>query len=80
MARAEPLKLWVSLLAAVSLSGVLAATTLSGEAGAQEAGCKGRVVLDAGHGGSDSGTVNAKYGLKEKDQTLDVARRLEALL
>jgi N-acetylmuramoyl-L-alanine amidase len=59
---------------------VLAATTLSGEAGAQEAGCKGRVVLDAGHGGSDSGTVNAKYGLKEKDQTLDVARRLEALL
>jgi N-acetylmuramoyl-L-alanine amidase len=36
--------------------------------------------VDAGHGGTDSGAVNARYGIKEKEQTLDVARRLEALL
>ncbi len=33
-----------------------------------------------GHGGTDSGAVNARYGLKEKEQTLDVAQRLKALL
>jgi N-acetylmuramoyl-L-alanine amidase len=47
---------------------------------AQEIGCTGDVVLDAGHGGSDPGAVNSRYGLKEKVQTLDVARRLEVLL
>jgi N-acetylmuramoyl-L-alanine amidase len=36
------------------------------------------VVIDAGHGGQDSGTV--KSGLVEKDLALDVARRLERLL
>src|SRR5437763_3602601 len=36
------------------------------------------VVIDAGHGGQDSGT--AKPGLLEKDLTLDVAHRLERLL
>jgi N-acetylmuramoyl-L-alanine amidase len=36
------------------------------------------VVIDAGHGGQDSGTV--KTGLAEKDLALDVARRLERLL
>jgi N-acetylmuramoyl-L-alanine amidase len=36
------------------------------------------VVIDAGHGGQDSGTV--KTGLVEKDLALDVARRLERLL
>ena len=38
------------------------------------------VVLDAGHGGSDSGAVNSPHGLLEKEETLDVARRLKALL
>ena len=38
------------------------------------------MVLDPGHGGTDSGAVNTKYGLTEKAQNLDVARRLEALL
>ena len=79
MARAEPFKVWVSLLAAVCVAGVLAAAALANEA-APEAGCRGQVVLDAGHGGSDSGAVNARYGLVEKEQTLGVARRLEALL
>ncbi len=37
-----------------------------------------RVVIDAGHGGDDSGALRAE--LKEKDLTLDVARRLEQIL
>ncbi len=39
----------------------------------------GRVVLDAGHGGNDVGT-HGPSGFLEKDLTLDVARRLGALL
>ena len=80
MARVDLLRVWASLLAAVFLAGLLAAAAFSTGAEAQETGCKGQVVLDAGHGGTDSGAVNARYGLKEKEQTLDVARRLEALL
>jgi N-acetylmuramoyl-L-alanine amidase len=38
------------------------------------------VVIDAGHGGKDSGARNDAYGLLEKDLTLDVARRLKVLL
>jgi N-acetylmuramoyl-L-alanine amidase len=36
------------------------------------------VVIDAGHGGQDSGAM--RDGILEKDLTLDVARRLEATL
>jgi N-acetylmuramoyl-L-alanine amidase len=36
------------------------------------------VVIDAGHGGQDSGTT--KTGMVEKDLTLDVAHRVERLL
>ena len=39
----------------------------------------GRVVLDAGHGGNDVGT-HGPSGFLEKDLTLDVTRRLGALL
>ena len=39
-----------------------------------------RIVIDAGHGGKDSGACNHRYGLMEKDLTLDVARRLQSLL
>jgi len=80
MARVDLLRVWASLLTAILVAGLLAAAALTTDAEAQEAGCKGQVVLDAGHGGTDSGAVNASYGLKEKEQTLDVARRLEALL
>lgn len=38
------------------------------------------VAIDAGHGGNDQGTENARLGLKEKVFTLDVARRLKQLL
>ncbi|MGE0406822.1 MAG: N-acetylmuramoyl-L-alanine amidase [Candidatus Korobacteraceae bacterium] len=39
----------------------------------------GRIVVDAGHGGHDTGTV-ASNGLQEKDLVLDVARRLGSML
>src|SRR3954462_1906860 len=37
-----------------------------------------RVIIDAGHGGNDSGAMRS--GISEKDLTLDVARRLDALI
>jgi N-acetylmuramoyl-L-alanine amidase len=39
----------------------------------------GRIVLDAGHGGHDTGTIGPG-GLAEKDLVLDVTRRLGALI
>jgi N-acetylmuramoyl-L-alanine amidase len=39
----------------------------------------GRVVLDPGHGGSDTGTIS-RSGLMEKDLVLDVALRLGTLI
>ena len=39
----------------------------------------GRIVLDPGHGGHDTGTIGPD-GLKEKDLVLDVAKRLGALI
>jgi N-acetylmuramoyl-L-alanine amidase len=39
-----------------------------------------RIVIDAGHGGRDSGAINPAYGLQEKELTLDVSRRLKLLL
>ena len=39
-----------------------------------------RIVIDAGHGGKDSGACNHTYGIMEKDLALDVARRLKNLL
>ncbi len=39
----------------------------------------GRIVIDAGHGGHDSGTIGTG-GIEEKDVVLDVALRLGALL
>ena len=40
---------------------------------------KARVVLDPGHGGSDSGAIS-KRGLMEKNITLDIAKRLKNLI
>ncbi|HKZ52478.1 MAG TPA: N-acetylmuramoyl-L-alanine amidase [Candidatus Acidoferrales bacterium] len=39
----------------------------------------GRIVLDAGHGGHDTGTIGPT-GLMEKDLVLDVARRLGRMI
>lgn len=38
------------------------------------------IVLDAGHGGTDTGKHNARLKLSEKDMTLDVVLRLQKLL
>lgn len=38
------------------------------------------VVIDAGHGGKDSGATSQTTGQREKDLTLDMARRLRAEL
>ena len=47
----------------------------------QAKAARGRVVcIDPGHGGSDPGAMNRGMGLAEKTVTLDVARRLAALL
>lgn len=39
-----------------------------------------QVVLDPGHGGADTGAVNATYNLVEKNLTLDIANRTAAML
>ncbi len=38
------------------------------------------IIIDAGHGGKDSGAVSTHTGQKEKDLTLDMAKRLQAIL
>ena len=39
---------------------------------------KDKIVLDAGHGGSDYGAI--REGINEKDLTLDITKRVEAIL
>jgi N-acetylmuramoyl-L-alanine amidase len=73
-------KVWATVLAAVLAAIVLSVTAFTTEARAQQPPCSGKVVLDAGHGGTDSGAVNTRYGLAEKEQTLNLAKRLETLL
>lgn len=68
----------VLLVGAVMASLVLATTT--GAAQAQDANCVGDIVLDPGHGGTDSGAVNKAHGLTEKAEALKVAYELKALL
>jgi len=48
-------------------------------AGGRGARAVSRVVLDPGHGGKDTGAVGSG-GVKEKDVTLDIARRLAPVL
>ncbi len=61
--------------------GHMATPTAAGETSLVRAlGLKiGRIVIDAGHGGHDSGTIGVD-GLMEKDVVLDVALRLGKLL
>jgi N-acetylmuramoyl-L-alanine amidase len=78
------MKLW-RLLFAVLLLAVIA---ISNGSSAQARPVRGiacptgtaQVVLDPGHGGTDTGAVNSTYGLVEKALTLDVAYRVANLL
>ncbi len=65
------------LLTFASVSGAVPSAE-KGSTGVQAASCTGQIVLDPGHGGTDSGAINGT--LKEKDQTLAVANELERLL
>ena len=80
MTHAGLFKTWATVLTAIFIAIVLSTTVHTTGAEAQAAGCAGRVVLDPGHGGTDPGAVNTTYGLKEKEQTLDVANKLKTLL
>ena len=60
MAYAGLFKVWTTVLAAILVAVLLFTASTTG-AGAQEPDCKGQVVLDAGHGGTDSGAVNTEY-------------------
>jgi N-acetylmuramoyl-L-alanine amidase len=69
-------------LVVLLVGGAMAALMLAvaGAAWAQDVGCKGDIVLDPGHGGTDRGAVNNNYGLTEKAENLQVANDLKALL
>ena len=74
---------WRGVLATLVLAviaGLLAGAAFPSSAAGTGALAGKKIVLDAGHGGSDSGAVNTRYGLVEKDENLDVAYRLKALL
>jgi N-acetylmuramoyl-L-alanine amidase len=79
MTYANLFKVWATVLVAILAAILLSVAALTTGARAQEASCSGKVVLDAGHGGTDSGAVSAN-GLREKDQTLEVATSLKRLL
>ena len=66
------------MMAGVVMAALMVAMT--GAASAQDVGCKGDIVLDPGHGGTDTGAVNKAYGLTEMAENLKVALDLKALL
>lgn len=39
-----------------------------------------RIVIDPGHGGKDPGTINRRLDVQEKNITLDIGKRLNAIL
>lgn len=91
LAKTSAVGVWVAVLVAAGLAASLIVLTAfasdagavpnanKGTSGTQAATCTGDIVLDPGHGGTDSGAVNTN-GIKEKDQTLAVAYELERLL
>src|SRR5919199_4888445 len=71
-------------LTVMLVAGAMAAFVLAtaGDAWAQDKGCKGDIVIDPGHGGTDTGAVynaNSIY-ITEKAQVLKVAEILKSLL
>jgi N-acetylmuramoyl-L-alanine amidase len=88
MAYAGLFKVWATVLAAILAAVLLSAAAFTTGAEAQDADCTGQVVLDAGHGGTDSGAINTEYDptteneqtITEKEQTLKVANKTKELL
>ncbi len=78
MTYAGHFKAWATVLTAILVAILLSTIALTTGAEAQAGDCTGTVVLDPGHGGTDSGAVN--NGLQEKVQTLNVANKLRDLL
>ena len=86
MTHAGLFKTWATVLAAILASIILSVAAFTTGARAQEQpACSypDKVVLDPGHGGTDSGAINQinqTIQLKEKDQNLLVAQGLAELL
>jgi N-acetylmuramoyl-L-alanine amidase len=76
--------LWISAALAVLLVSACApsGSSTGPDAWGHRPGPRGfrTVIIDAGHGGKDSGAVSRHTGQREKDLTLDWARRLHAEL
>jgi N-acetylmuramoyl-L-alanine amidase len=67
----------VTLVNAIDVSKVLQPLLLTNETPRQKGGV---IVIDAGHGGSNDGAISRDKKLKEKNLTLDWARRVQRLL
>lgn len=80
MVRVDSLKIWALVLTVIFAVSTFVMIAFAPGARAQDIGCKGQIVLDAGHGGADTGASNSTYGLLEKDQNLQVAYALKSLL
>jgi N-acetylmuramoyl-L-alanine amidase len=84
MTFANYFKVWATVLVAILAAILLSTAAFTTGAGAQVQPLSGKtVVIDPGHGGSDSGatyTFSTGKRLYEKDQNLDVAYRLKGLL
>jgi N-acetylmuramoyl-L-alanine amidase len=74
----------IAVLFSLSVIGQSAAAPPSGKGKPTGVDCPvpggAQVVLDPGHGGSDIGTSNGTYNLLEKNLTLDIAFRTQAML
>ena len=70
MTYADLYKAWATVLAAMLAALLLSTAAFSTGAEAQDANCKGDVVLDAGHGGTDPGAVNTEYSPAENERTI----------
>lgn len=64
---------WAMVLAAMLAALLLSAAAFTTGAEAQDTNCKGQVVLDAGHGGTDSGAVSTK--VRPHRESTDPERR-----
>jgi N-acetylmuramoyl-L-alanine amidase len=78
MTYTDHFKPWATVLAAMVAALLLVTAAFTTGAQAQDTNCE--VVLDAGHGGTDSGAVNTQYRLTEKEETLKVANLTKSLL